>query len=435
MSIHRREAEVERISVQTGLKETEKLRFNCLFSTGTNQITDLNTSEKPQFPISLGHTFVPARAVYVLSTHRQHHIAASRAADMLVCSVCGDRYDRYGDIWRCDCGGPLDFTDQPLPDGSPEIDPTRGLWAFDSFLPTGPAVTLGEGFSPLTHSDRWDCQFKLEYVFPTGSFKDRGAATTLSLAAEQGVDRVVEDSSGNAGAAVATYAARAGIDASIYVPASVKASKLRAIERAGAEVVRIEGDRQAVTTACIDAVESNGSWYASHAWNPAFFSGTATVAYELAAQRDWDVPDAVVMPLGHGTLFLGAYRGFRALKRAGWTDSMPRLLGAQAAGYAPIADERHGDSGGRNDVADGIQIHEPARERQIHEAITATDGDAIAVSEATVTDTLDSLHANGFYTEPTCAVAPAALDTYRARGVVSPGDDVVVPLTGSGLKG
>ncbi|MDZ7746590.1 MAG: pyridoxal-phosphate dependent enzyme [Halobacteriales archaeon] len=354
---------------------------------------------------------------------------------MLVCSACGERYDRYGAVWRCDCGEPLDFADQPLPDGSPDIDPMRGLWAFESFLPTGPAVTLGEGFSPLTESSEWDCQFKLEYVFPTGSFKDRGATTTLSFAAEQGVERVVEDSSGNAGAAIATYAARAGIDASIYVPASVKASKLRAIERAGAEVIRVEGSRQAVTDACVDAVESGAGWYASHAWNPAFFAGTATFAYEVAAQRGWEVPDAVVTPLGHGTLFLGAYRGFRALKQAGWTDSIPRLLGAQAAGYAPIADDLHGPSDGQNDVADGIQIRDPARETQIHEAIEATDGDAIAVSEEAVSETLDALHAAGFYTESTCAVAPAALEEYRERGVLDAGADVVVPLTGSGLKG
>jgi len=351
---------------------------------------------------------------------------------MLACSSCGAT---YADRWRCTCGAPLDFAEQPLPDGSPEVDATRGLWAFEPFLPTGPEVTLGEGFTPTTRSETWDCTFKLEYVFPTGSFKDRGATATLSRAAALGVDRVLEDSSGNAGAAIATYAARAGIDARIYVPASVTASKLRAIERAGADVVRVEGSREAVTRECIDAVERGEGWYASHAWNPAFFAGTATFAYEVAAQRDWSVPDAVVTPLGHGTLFLGAYRGFRALREAGWTDSMPRLLGAQAAGYAPFAEALHGPSDGENEVADGIQIREPARQDQVLDAIETTDGDAISVSEAAVESTLDRLHANGFYTEPTCAVAPAALETYRERGILDDGDDVVVPLTGSGLKG
>jgi len=353
------------------------------------------------------------------------------AAGMLRCPDCGRS---YGDRWRCGCGAPLDIAERPLPDGHPAVDAREGLWAFDAFLPVERRVSFGEGFTPLVDAPGWDAAFKLEYVLPTGSFKDRGATTTLSRAAELGVDRVLEDSSGNAGAATAAYAARAGIDAGIYVPASVKRSKLRAIERAGADVVRVEGSRKAVTDACLEAVEADEGWYASHAWNPHFLAGTATFAHEVAAQLDWTVPDAVVLPLGHGTLFLGAYRGFRALRDAGWTDRLPRLLGAQAAGYAPIATRLHGDADEKNDVADGIQIREPVREDEILHAIEETDGDAIAVGPDATERELDALHAAGFYTEPTCAVAPAALHAYRNRGTLAPDDDVVVPLTGSGLK-
>lgn len=380
----------------------------------------------------------------------------------LTCSSCGRTYDAGPDEpWRCECGHPLDFADglldgasfpdAPSPDFS-ALDTREGLWAFEEFLPVSRQVTLGEGFTPLqdaggTGSDNSDStdwgpnvQFKLEYVFPSGSFKDRGATTTLSRAAELGVERVVEDSSGNAGAAIAQYAARAGIEADIYVPADVKESKLAAIERVGANPVKVEGARQDVTDACIEAVEGgeDGSgdrgWYASHAWNPAFFAGTATFAFEVAAQCDWEVPDAVVTPLGHGTLFLGAYRGFRALEEAGWTDRMPKLLGAQAAGYAPIVEELHGDASGSNDVADGIQITDPARKGQILDAIEETDGDAIALDSDPVADALDRLHRGGFYVEPTSAVAPAALEAYRERGILEADDEVVVPLTGSGLK-
>lgn len=366
----------------------------------------------------------------------------------LSCPSCGRRYAAGPDEpWRCDCGRPLELADRPLPDESaPEfadVDTRRGLWAFDDFLPVSPEVTLGEGFTPLQDAGSTDwgpnVEFKLEYVFPSGSFKDRGATTTLSRAAELGVETVVEDSSGNAGAAVAQYAARAGIDAEIYVPADAKASKIAAIERVGATPIRVEGSRQDVTDACTAAVESddNSAWYASHAWNPAFFAGTATFAFEVAAQRDWQVPDAVVTPLGHGTLFLGAYRGFRALKDAGWTDRMPRLLGAQAAGYAPIADELHGDEAGAGDnaVADGIQIREPVRKDEILDAIAETDGDAIALDSDPVADALDRLRRDGFYVEPTSAVAPAAVEAFRERGRLDPDDEVVVALTGSGLKG
>jgi len=302
------------------------------------------------------------------------------------------------------------------------------------FIPVEKRASLGEGMTPLVSSPEWNAQFKLEYVSPTGSFKDRGATTTISHAIQCGADRVVEDSSGNAGAAIATYAARAGLDAEIYVPAEVKAAKLKSIERAGATPVRIEGGRQAVTNACIEAVESGEAWYASHSYSPAFFSGTATFAYELALQRDWNVPDAVVMPLGHGTLFLGVYRGFKALFDAGWIDSVPRLLGAQAAGYAPIASELHAVPESENNVADGIQIREPTRKQQILNAIDDTDGDAIAITEGAVQTELDQLHSHGFYVEPTCAIAPAALISYRERGALGTDADVVMPLTGHGLK-
>lgn len=360
-------------------------------------------------------------------------------ASDLRCPACDRTYPASADEpWRCACGGPLELVERPLPDGArpgfAELDTRSGLWAFSEFTPIEPRVSLGEGFTPLVDAPEWDAAFKLEYVFPTGSFKDRGATTLLSRAAEIGVERVLEDSSGNAGAAVATYAARAGIDAEIYVPASVKASKVAAIERAGGEVTRIEGSREAVTEACIEAVEGGEGWYASHAWNPAFFAGTRTVAFEIAAQCDWRVPDAVVLPLGHGTLFLGAYRGFRALSEAGWIDSVPRLLGAQAAGYAPIAGALHGAGTGENDVADGVRIREPVREAGIREAIAETGGDAIAVGERATERELDRLHRAGFYTEPTSALGPAALREYRDRGVLGADDDVIVPLTGSGLK-
>jgi len=398
----------------------------------------------------------------------------------LACSDCGAT---FADRWRCECGAPLNFADPPVPDRpAPDfpasepgegasLDAGDGLWAFAPFLAVGddPAdrVTLGEGTTPLVDADgprgdaggdgeAWNAAFKLEYVFPTGSFKDRGATTTLTRARELGVERVVEDSSGNAGAAIATYAARAGIDAAVYVPADVKEPKLRAIRRAGAEPVRVEGTRGDVTDACVaalgggeregetaggtDGSAEDSAWYASHAWNPAFFEGTATVACEIAAQRGWEAPDAVVTPLGHGTLFLGAYRGFRRLERAGWTDSVPQLFGAQAAGIAPVVRELHGPEAADpedrvNAAADGIQIAEPVRKREILDAIAETDGDAIAVTESAVERGLDRLHRAGFYTEPTCAVAPAALRELRERGTLAADDDVVVPLTGSGLKG
>jgi threonine synthase len=223
-------------------------------------------------------------------------------------------------------------------------------------------------------------------------------------------------------------------------------TKLRAIERAGADAVRVDGSRADVTAACTEAVEAGEGWYASHAWRPAFYAGTRTVAFEIAAQRDWSVPEAVVLPLGHGTLLLGAYRGFRALREAGWVNEIPRLFGAQATGYAPIAAELHGDgtgdgeaddggaNTGANEAADGIHIRKPARREAIVRAIEGSGGDAVAVGEGATQREHDRLARAGFHVEPTCATATAALRAYRERGVLDPGADVVVALTGSGLK-
>jgi threonine synthase len=143
-----------------------------------------------------------------------------------------------------------------------------------------------------------------------------------------------------------------------------------------------------------------------------------------------------VSPLGHGTLFLGAYRGFRTLYEAGWTDRVPRLYGAQAAGTAPVVAALHGAeaAAGENAAADGIQIAAPVRRAEILQAIAATGGDALAVDRERTEATLSRLGRAGLYVEPTCAVAPAALDTLRERGAIGPDEDVVVPLTGSGLK-
>jgi threonine synthase len=380
----------------------------------------------------------------------------------LQCPECGTGYDAGPDEpWRCECEHPLEFAERPIPGGSPppysRLDTSKGQWTFFECLPVSQQVTLGEGFTPLVDAPDWNAQFKLEYVMPTGSFKDRGASTVLSRAVELGVDRVIEDSSGNAGAAIATYAARAGLEADIYVPDDVRSSKLMAIQRTGARPVRVEGSREDVAQACVEAVEDGDGWYASHAWNPAFHAGMETFAFELAAQRDWEVPDALVIPVGHGTLLLGAYRGFSVLKEAGIVDGIPRLLAAQAKGYAPIAEEfedarpeeDEADELGKihietnssmheaaetNEVADAVHIENPARKRQIVDAIWATGGDAVAIPENPVELHLDELHRAGFYTEPTCALGVAALEAFRNEGVIDAGEDVVVPLTGSGLK-
>ncbi|MFB6198780.1 MAG: pyridoxal-phosphate dependent enzyme [Halobacteriaceae archaeon] len=353
---------------------------------------------------------------------------------LFTCSACKRDYKSgKQEPWRCQCGNPLDFKGELHP-GQNTIPPVlerKSLWDFAPFLPIDKRVSFGEGWTPIVESPEWGASFKLEFLFPTNSFKDRGATVLLSRASNLGVKKVAEDSSGNAGAAIATYAARAGIDAEIFVPADVKREKVKAIERTGATINRVNGTREDVTKSCINSVESNEWWYASHIWRPSFLAGTATMAYEIAPQRNWRAPDVLVLPIGHGTLLLGAYRGFKSLYKCGWIDKIPRLCGVQASGYAPFVND---GAEQRNEIADGIQIRDPVRKQEVEDAIDQTRGSVIAVGENQVGRELERLQNNGYYVEPTAAVAPAGLNVYREKGTIAGDDEVIVPLTGSGYK-
>lgn len=336
----------------------------------------------------------------------------------LVCSSCTQRYEPAGtEPYRCSCGAPLELA-----------APQRSLATLSDsrLMSEETSLTLGEGNTPSIVDDAWGVRFKLEWQSPTGSFKDRGAAAMLARASALGVDRVIADSSGNAGVAVATYAARAGIDAEIFVPAAAGGSKRRLIEQAGATLRPIEGDRAAVTEHARRAVDATDVWYASHAWRPSFLAGTATFGAELAAGGP---PDAVVIGTGNGTLLLGAYRGLQSAQKAGQIERLPRLYAAQPTGYAPLVE---GEEGPTNSVADGMHITAPPREQQLRDALRTTNGGAIAVTATQTTAALSRLHTAGYQVEPSCAVAPAAVEQLRDQGEIDPGETVVVPLTGFG---
>ena len=218
----------------------------------------------------------------------------------LSCVRCAAPVDAPGWQWRCaSCGGPLDF------DGEPELDAI---------------VSLGEPATPLVEVTLGGLTVtaKLEGALPTGSFKDRGSRVVASALREYGVQGVVIDSSGNAGASLAAYCARAGIVCEVYAPASASATKLAQIRAYGARVVPIDGSRQDVTAAAVSAA------YASHAWTPWFLHGTTTFADEIYRQLA-RAPDAIVLPVGAGTLLLGIARGFAALARRGAVEAVPRI--------------------------------------------------------------------------------------------------------------
>ncbi len=349
---------------------------------------------------------------------------------------------------RCpSTGDPLEFTELP-PFHVERIDPCEpGLWRYGAMLPVVAArpnrVTLGEGWTPLI-DDSWQgrpLRWKLDALMPTGSYKDRGVSVMVNWLAEQGAESLVDDSSGNAGASLACYAARAGLQATIYVPESAPEPKKAQVVIYGAELVEVRGPRSQCALAAENATRgSREIAYASHAWHPAFLLGMMTLAWEIWEQNGRKVPNWIVAPVGNGGLMMGIWRGFQHLQKSGATASLPRLVGVQAEPFTPVY-----DAFVRNDVdydeppllletitADGIAISRPVRGHAVVEAIAQSGGTAVSVSDTEIERAHMALARRGLFVEPTSATVAAALS--KLDNTISPRDDVVAVLTGHGLK-
>ncbi len=355
------------------------------------------------------------------------------------CRECGRRVAADGTDWRCTCGGPLDlparsgFSRDLIDAAEPSLWRYRaGLWG----LGVPQRTWFGEGLTPLVKRP-WaglSLRFKVEGMMPTGSFKDRGAAVLIHHLANLGVQEILEDSSGNGGAAIAAYAAAAGIRCHIYVPEQTSTGKITQLKASGANVRRIPGNREATSEAAIRDAER---WvYASHNWQPMFIEGVKTVAYEIWEQLDFKVPEAIVLPVSYGSNLLGLYRGFNELLRANEIDQIPRLYAAQAANVAPLHHfSQHGtlDLDPKPTVAEGIAGTHPIRIKEMLEAVTVSGGRTIPVEEKTIIPNLIAFASTtGLYVEPTSAVAIAAAEVLANSGEI--GEDTVVLLTGGGLK-
>jgi threonine synthase len=287
---------------------------------------------------------------------------------------------------------------------------------------------------------------------PTLSFKDRGAAVLLEAARRLGPERVVADSSGNAGTAVAAYAARAGLRAQILVPAATSAKKVEQVRAHGAEVVVVDGDREATAAAAQQAADQPGTFYASHVFNPYFLHGTKTYGYELWEDLGGRLPEVLALPVGNGTLVLGVALAVAELAGHGLIDQLPRIVAVQAAAVPPLARAYAtgmtglpaGWATSAPTVAEGIAIAEPARAGQILAAVRASGGDIVTVDDAEVRAAQRDLAARGFYVEATAAACWAAVthaeDLPDPDAAERPGwrllreREVVVPLCGAGLK-
>ena len=357
-------------------------------------------------------------------------------------SVTGTTYPLGEPRWRGDSGGHVNLGDAPGLKRADIDTSVTSLWRYRKALlvDAAQAVTLGEGGTPLVTGE-WEgvqVAFKLEFAMPTGSFKDRGMTAMVTHLKNCGVAEVLEDSSGNAGASLSAYCARAGMRCRILVPETASYPKIAQIAACGADVITVPGSRQDVADAAL--AMSREIFYASHNWQPFFAEGTKTLAYELWEQLGFRAPDNIVVPVGYGANVLGCDRGYSELLRNGEIRRMPRLYGVQAANCAPYyAAFRAGvehivPAPVTPTLAEGIASSKPTRMREVLAPVRASGGEIMAVTEDEIVVALAALARKGFYVEPTSAAAAAGLSQLIARGAIRRGETTVLVLTGSGLK-
>ena len=364
---------------------------------------------------------------------------------MFRCPRCGKTENEGSLLWRCPCGGYFELeAGERAPLSRRAILPGEpGMWRYAPSLPLGPSgkrVTMGEGWTPLAaEPDIYpELYFKVDYAMPTGSYKDRGMAFLVSRLLSLGVREVIEDSSGNAGASMASYCARAGIRCRVFVPEYTSEGKCLQILAAGATLERISGTREDTTRAAEAAAEK--SFYASHNWSPWFAHGIKTFAFEIWEQLGFRPPQAVLLPAGQGSLVLGCALAFEELMASGEISSLPRIYALQPELCDPLT--RAFSAGSPFPVpvekgetaAEGISSADPVRGDAVLAAVRSSGGDILSFSEDEIWEGFLSLAARGYYVEPTSAVAAAGVERLVSRKAFSPKEPVVALLSGSGLK-
>lgn len=343
------------------------------------------------------------------------------------CPRCGFKaglWSRY--FYECPvCRFPLEIS-HPL-----VFEPRgRGLARYSSMLPFTPERGRGEGGAPLVREvlNGVEVWFKLDYLNPSGSFKDRGSALSLYYAYRMGFDTAVEDTSGNTGVSVSLYSRLYGLKPFIYMPRSAPEGKKKLVRRLGGVVVetvdRAEASRRVLERA-------GESFYVSHTRSPLFLEGFATIAYEIYEEAG--VPDALIIPVGSGSLLLGVYKGFKNLANLGLVSKTPVIYAVQGYSVQPVYKAFKGceEQGEASTLADGVAVPNPPRLEQIVSAVGESKGDVVLVGNSEIEKAYTDLWERGFTVEPTSAIVYAAflklLD--RLKGM-----RVATVLTGSGLK-
>lgn len=346
---------------------------------------------------------------------------------MLKCRACEKRYVGFKVL--CDCGGALDYIED-----RPKLFDTcinrrfLDVRRYISFLPVKedfcPSIVLP--LTPVVEKGFGDVKvfFKLEYLMPSGSFKDRGTYVTIAKLKEEGIKEVTLDSSGNAALSLALFAKSEGLKVHLFIPSHTSRGKKRLLRLLDAEVHEVEGSRMDVHR---KARNFEGGLYVSHWFNPFFLEGTKIAAYESYEQVG--SLDYVLSPVGSGSLFIGLYKGFKELESQGKL-SLPVMIAVQAKGYESLLER----SEEKSTLAEGIAIPEPPRKGEMTEILKESLGIAVSIGDKELSEALSELLSFGFLVEPTSAATYAGFKVLLKEGYFKKKAKVLIPLTGSGLK-
>lgn len=372
----------------------------------------------------------------------------------LRCKVCGETYPPEP-LYICDaCLGPLEAVVQPQGDANALreriLQGPPSLWRYRDFLPVSqPAAGLHTGWTPLRRAQRLGQVLGLRNLYlkddsvnhPSLSFKDRVVAVALSKAVEFQIYTVSCASTGNLANAVASHAAALGLRAVVFIPEDLELQKRLGISAFGATVVAVRGNYDQVNRLCAEIADELGWGFVNVNLRPYYAEGSKTLAYEVAEQLGWRLPDAVVVPVASGALYTKIWKGFQEFRQARLvTGRLPRMYGAQAAGCAPIAQAW---MEGRTTIhpvrprtiARSIAIGNPADGLFALQVARESRGGFEAVTDEEIVDAIRLLaETEGIFTETAGGVTIATLRRLAQQGLLDPDETVVAYITGNGYK-
>ena len=375
----------------------------------------------------------------------------------LECSVCGKKREA-GQIHNlCECGGPLlvryDLANARASWSRDDVAKgPASMWRYAPVLPVRDprsVVSLGEGMTPLINTKRLgarlgaaDLWVKDEGLNPTGSFKARGLACAVSMCVELGVRKTAIPTAGNAGSALAAYAAAAGIEAHIFMPRDVPQANYIDSLAFGAHVTLVNGLISDCGRIVAERKDAEGWFDVSTLKEPYRIEGKKTMGYEVAEQLGWTLPDAIFYPAGGGVGLIGMWKAFAEMEALGWiSGKRPKMIAVQAEGCQPVvrAFERGESKSGfwenAHTVAAGLRVPKPLGDALMLDAIRQSGGTAIAVSDQELLDASLELGAQeGIFAAPEGGATVAALKKLLHSGFLKPEEKIVLFNTGSGLK-